>query len=158
MALAPLVAYLLGFIPPGDRHTLEGPPPMFHASAFGQKEQHPGMHSQQHPQQYEPAFHSDCGASLQGQGRGRTARLLQVTAESPACLPCRPRALRIYECHVGMSSKEPRINSYSDFKNEMLPRIRSLGYNTIQIMAVQEHAYYGSFGYHVTNFFAVRHW
>lgn len=57
-----------------------------------------------------------------------------------------------------MSSKEPRINSYSDFKDEMLPRIRSLGYNTIQIMAVQEHAYYGSFGYHVTNFFAVRCW
>ncbi len=38
----------------------------------------------------------------------------------------------------------------------MLPRIRALGYNTIQIMAIQEHAYYGSFGYHVTNFFAVR--
>ncbi len=71
-------------------------------------------------------------------------------------MPRRPRALRIYECHVGMSSKEPRINSYTDFKNEMLPRIRGLGYNTIQIMAVQEHAYYGSFGYHVTNFFAVQ--
>jgi 1,4-alpha-glucan branching enzyme len=56
---------------------------------------------------------------------------------------CRPRALRIYECHVGMSSQEPRINSYTDFKNEMLPRIRMLGYNAIQIMAVQEHAYYG---------------
>lgn len=55
----------------------------------------------------------------------------------------RPRALRIYECHVGMSSQEPRINSYSDFKREMLPRIRMLGYNAIQIMAVQEHAYYG---------------
>ncbi len=31
---------------------------------------------------------------------------------------------------------------------------RKLGYNAIQIMAIQEHAYYGSFGYHVTNFFA----
>lgn len=38
---------------------------------------------------------------------------------------------------------------------EMLPRIRKLGYNAVQIMAIQEHAYYGSFGYHVTNFFAV---
>ncbi|KAK9791176.1 hypothetical protein WJX73_007550 [Symbiochloris irregularis] len=68
--------------------------------------------------------------------------------------PPRPRALRIYECHVGMSSQEPKINSYLEFKQEVLPRIRNLGYNAIQIMAIQEHAYYGSFGYHVTNFFA----
>lgn len=68
--------------------------------------------------------------------------------------PPRPDHLRIYECHVGMSSEEPKVNSYTEFKNDVLPRIRSLGYNAIQIMAVQEHAYYGSFGYHVTNFFA----
>ena len=49
-----------------------------------------------------------------------------------------------------------QINSYMEFAKEMLPRIRGLGYNTVQIMAVQEHAYYGSFGYHVTNYFAVR--
>uniref|UniRef100_A0A1D2AGY8 1,4-alpha-glucan branching enzyme n=1 Tax=Auxenochlorella protothecoides TaxID=3075 RepID=A0A1D2AGY8_AUXPR len=69
--------------------------------------------------------------------------------------PDRPRDLRIYECHVGMSSKDPKVNSYLEFKEEVLPRIRSLGYNAIQIMAIQEHAYYGSFGYHVTNFFGV---
>lgn len=69
--------------------------------------------------------------------------------------PAKPRALRIYECHVGMSSEEPKVNSYLEFKNDMLPRIRKLGYNAIQIMAIQEHAYYGSFGYHVTNFFGV---
>ena len=69
--------------------------------------------------------------------------------------PRKPEALRIYESHVGMSSAEPKINSYTEFKNEMLPRIRELGYNAVQIMAIQEHAYYGSFGYHVTNFFAV---
>lgn len=68
--------------------------------------------------------------------------------------PERPKNLRIYECHVGMSSNEPKVNSYLEFKNEMLPRVRRLGYNAIQIMAIQEHAYYGSFGYHVTNFFA----
>jgi 1,4-alpha-glucan branching enzyme len=68
--------------------------------------------------------------------------------------PPKPRSLKIYECHVGMSSQEPKINSYLEFKNDMLPRIRKLGYNCIQIMAIQEHAYYGSFGYHVTNFFA----
>jgi hypothetical protein len=48
------------------------------------------------------------------------------------------------------------VNSYSEFRKDMLPRIRKLGYNAIQIMAIQEHAYYGSFGYHVTNFFGVR--
>jgi len=48
------------------------------------------------------------------------------------------------------------VNSYLEFARDMLPRIRSLGYNCVQIMAIQEHAYYGSFGYHVTNFFAVR--
>lgn len=69
--------------------------------------------------------------------------------------PPRPRALRIYECHVGMSSQEPKVNSYNEFKTDMLPRIRRAGYNAIQIMAIQEHAYYGSFGYHVTNFFGV---
>ncbi|CAL5225794.1 g8569 [Coccomyxa viridis] len=68
--------------------------------------------------------------------------------------PKRPENLRIYECHVGMSSEEPKINTYMAFAKEMLPRIRSLGYNALQIMAIQEHAYYGSFGYHVTNFFA----
>jgi len=29
------------------------------------------------------------------------------------------------------------------------------GYNTIQLMAIMEHAYYASFGYQVTSFFAV---
>lgn len=54
-----------------------------------------------------------------------------------------------------MSSSEPRINSYREFADNVLPRIRSNNYNTVQLMAVMEHSYYGSFGYHVTNFFAV---
>jgi hypothetical protein len=60
--------------------------------------------------------------------------------------PQRPRSLRIYECHVGMSGEEPKVNSYLEFRDDMIPRIRKLGYNAIQIMAIQEHAYYGSFG------------
>ena len=63
--------------------------------------------------------------------------------------------MRIYEAHVGMSSIEPKINSYVEFADEVIPRVAQLGYNAIQLMAVQEHAYYASFGYHVTNFFAV---
>ena len=51
--------------------------------------------------------------------------------------PKRPRALRVYECHVGMSTEEEKVNSYLEFRDEMVPRIRSLGYNTIQIMAIQ---------------------
>ena len=55
---------------------------------------------------------------------------------------------------VGMSSREPKINSYIAFADEVLPRIKNLGYNAVQLMAIQEHAYYASFGYHVTNFLA----
>ena len=63
-------------------------------------------------------------------------------------------ALFIYECHIGMSSKEEKVNSYEEFRRDVLPRIDKLGYNCVQIMAIQEHPYYGSFGYHVSNFFA----
>lgn len=63
--------------------------------------------------------------------------------------------LRVYECHIGISGVEPKIHSFTHFKDTVLPYIAKLGYNTIQIMAILEHPYYGSFGYHVTNFFAV---
>ncbi|KAK2998713.1 hypothetical protein RJ639_023622 [Escallonia herrerae] len=68
--------------------------------------------------------------------------------------PKKPQSLRIYEAHVGMSSTEPMINTYANFRDDVLPRIKKLGYNAVQIMAIQEHSYYASFGYHVTNFFA----
>lgn len=61
---------------------------------------------------------------------------------------------RIYEAHVGMSGEEGRVHTYREFANTVLPRIARLGYNTLQLMAIQEHPYYGSFGYHVSNFFA----
>merc|ERR1719376_1888810 len=66
----------------------------------------------------------------------------------------RPPSPRVYECHIGISSSEHRVNTYKDFTENVLPRISNLGYNTIQLMAVMEHAYYGSFGYQVTSFFA----
>ena len=69
--------------------------------------------------------------------------------------PSRPRTLRIYEAHVGISSEEPKVASYRHFTANVLPRIKALGYNCLQLMAVQEHPYYGSFGYHVSSFFAV---
>ncbi|PRQ27341.1 putative 1,4-alpha-glucan branching enzyme [Rosa chinensis] len=69
--------------------------------------------------------------------------------------PPKPKAPRIYEAHVGMSSSEPRISSYREFADNVLPRIQANNYNTVQLMAVMEHSYYASFGYHVTNFFAV---
>jgi len=62
--------------------------------------------------------------------------------------------LKIYEAHVGMSSEEGRVAGYDHFREHVLPRIKEAGYNAIQLMAVQEHPYYGSFGYHVANFFA----
>jgi 1,4-alpha-glucan branching enzyme len=60
----------------------------------------------------------------------------------------------IYEAHVGMSGEKPQVSSYSEFTNSVLPRIKHAGYNTVQLMAIQEHPYYGSFGYHVSSFFA----
>ncbi|MDD5974689.1 MAG: alpha amylase C-terminal domain-containing protein [Bacteroidales bacterium] len=62
--------------------------------------------------------------------------------------------LKIYECHIGMATEEERIGTYDEFRIKVLPRIVKAGYNCIQIMAIQEHPYYGSFGYHVSNFFA----
>ena len=64
------------------------------------------------------------------------------------------RAPLIYEAHVGMAQEKPGVGSYKEFTREVLPRIHKGGYNTIQLMAVQEHPYYGSFGYQVSNFFA----
>lgn len=60
----------------------------------------------------------------------------------------------IYECHVGMAQEKLGVGTYLEFEQNILPRIKSAGYNTIQLMAVMEHPYYGSFGYHVSNFFA----
>lgn len=61
----------------------------------------------------------------------------------------------VYECHVGMAQEKQEVGTYREFADHVLPRVKELGYNTIQMMAVMEHAYYGSFGYQVTNFFAV---
>jgi len=60
----------------------------------------------------------------------------------------------IYEAHVGMAQEAERIGSYREFTDTILPRIVKSGYNTLQLMAIQEHPYYASFGYHVSNFFA----
>jgi 1,4-alpha-glucan branching enzyme len=60
----------------------------------------------------------------------------------------------IYESHVGMGGEEPRVHTYREFAETVLPRVAKAGYNTVQLMAVQEHPYYGSFGYHVSSFFA----
>ena len=64
------------------------------------------------------------------------------------------KKLLIYECHIGMAQEEGRVGTYREFREKILPRIKALGYNTIQIMAIMEHPYYASFGYQVTNFFA----
>lgn len=62
--------------------------------------------------------------------------------------------LLIYECHVGMSQDAEKVGTYNEFRENVLPRIIADGYNCIQLMAIQEHPYYGSFGYHVSSFFA----
>ena len=68
----------------------------------------------------------------------------------------RPRRdpLLIYECHIGMAQDAERVGIYNEFRENILPRVAQAGYNCIQVMAIQEHPYYGSFGYHVSSFFA----
>ncbi|KIJ56754.1 glycoside hydrolase family 13 protein [Sphaerobolus stellatus SS14] len=68
--------------------------------------------------------------------------------------PPKPIGVRIYEAHVGISTAEPRVGTYKEFTRDVLPRIHNLGYNVIQLMATMEHAYYASFGYQITSFFA----
>jgi len=68
--------------------------------------------------------------------------------------PALRHGLKIYETHVGMAVEEPRLGTYREFARTVLPRAADLGYNAVQLMAVAEHPYYGSFGYHVSSFFA----
>lgn len=63
-------------------------------------------------------------------------------------------ALRVYEAHVGMATEAERIGTYREFADLVLPRVKAAGYNAVQLMAIQEHPYYASFGYHVSSFFA----
>ena len=64
------------------------------------------------------------------------------------------KSLFIYECHIGMAQEDGKVGTYTEFRQNVLPRVKALGYNTLQIMAIMEHPYYASFGYQVTNFFA----
>ena len=61
----------------------------------------------------------------------------------------------IYECHIGMSGEQEKVSTFTEFRKNVLPKVADLGYDTLQIMALQEHPYYGSFGYQVSNFFAL---
>jgi len=63
--------------------------------------------------------------------------------------------LLVYEAHVGMATEEFKVGNFNEFTKNILPRIKEAGYNTIQLMAIMEHPYYGSFGYHISSFFAV---
>ncbi len=61
----------------------------------------------------------------------------------------------IYESHIGMAQEEPKVGTYREYREKILPMIAAKGYNTVQLMGIMEHPYYGSFGYHVANFYAV---
>lgn len=68
--------------------------------------------------------------------------------------PARPKSLKIYECHVGIATSEWGVGTYRHFADNIIPRIAKQNYNAIQVMAIMEHAYYASFGYQITSFFA----
>ena len=67
-------------------------------------------------------------------------------------------SLYIYEAHVGMAQEEGKVGTYREFARHVLPKVKKAGYNAIQLMAIMEHPYYGSFGYQVSNFFAASSW
>ena len=68
------------------------------------------------------------------------------------------KRMYIYEAHVGMAQEEGKVGSYREFAENVLPHVKQAGYNTVQLMAIMEHPYYGSFGYQVSNFFAASSW
>ncbi len=111
---------------------------------------------------YDPATHDFAGQYWQPPAPyvWRVEHRRSVCADRPAETPehrriaCAPPTLRIYEAHVGMATAEPRVGTYREFTELVLPRIARAGYNAVQLMAIQEHPYYGSFGYQVSNFFA----
>ena len=129
----------------------------------------PGADSIRHGQKYKLAITTNTGETIH-----RVPAWAEYVVQNPQTLlfdavvydppggiynlvsprPSTPKSLRIYEAHIGMSSSDAKVSSYSEFSSNILPRIARLGYNAVQLMAVQEHAYYGSFGYHVTSFFA----
>ena len=69
-------------------------------------------------------------------------------------VPRQVGAPMIYEAHIGIASEDEKVASYQEFTRDVLPRIKAAGYNVVQLMAIAEHPYYGSFGYHVSNYFA----
>ena len=79
--------------------------------------------------------------------------------ETPYCFryptPPAPAAPLIYESHVGMAQEEAKVGTFAEYTRQILPRIAEAGYNTVQLMALMSHPYYGSFGYHVANFFSI---
>lgn len=79
--------------------------------------------------------------------------LLQKYRIKHAKVP-RPKSLKIYESHIGIATPDPKVGTYKEFTENVVPRIKKQGYNAIQVMAIMEHAYYACFGYQVTSFFA----
>ena len=77
----------------------------------------------------------------------------QYTFKNPS--PVRPEGMLIYEAHIGMAQEEEKIGTFNEFREKILPKVVAGGYNTLQLMAVVNHPYYASFGYHVANFFAI---
>ena len=89
-----------------------------------------------------------------------TYRWCGVIVDEPAYVwqnpdPAPIRTPFIYECHIGMAQESEAVGTFDEFREKILPRVKDLGYNTLQIMAIMEHPYYGSFGYQVSNFYAV---
>jgi 1,4-alpha-glucan branching enzyme len=101
-----------------------------------------------------PPPESPIPSRLQTTAHLQTTASPQVATAPQTVAPSLPETPFIYEAHIGMAQEKEGIGTYKEFAHNVLPRIKALGYNTVQIMGIAEHPYYGSFGYHVSNFYA----
>lgn len=121
-----------------------------HGDLYRLEMQWPGGHGDRIPA-YVRRVHQD-SHTLIFNAQAWDARAYRWRHTSPPIQPEEPPL--IYEAHIGMAQEEGKIGTYRDFTENILPRIARSGYNTLQLMGIQEHPYYASFGYHVSSFFA----
>ncbi len=68
------------------------------------------------------------------------------------------KPVSIYEMHLGSWLRDPdnpeRLLSYKDLAEKLPPYLVEMGFTHVELMPVNEHPFYGSWGYQILGFFA----